>query len=237
MVDRQFLDLQPSETPLRKINIRSANRMTGFIVSRLRPGVCIDHESENEAAFIIRAELDPRVTAIYEQPLELIYRDASGIRKAFPDFCITVDDRVEWHEVKEDDKYADPEEQERHLWIAREFDRRGHRYSITLRSQLRAQPEYRHLNGVLRRLHTKVGPELWSRMAAAMAHQPKLISDLLRETERFGATFETVLALICSRKLCADIARGVTEETTVYPAGTVKFPRLIPFTSPLEGRR
>lgn len=210
--------------------------MTGFIVSRLRPGVCIDHESENEAAFIIRAELDPRVTAIYAQPLELTYRDSSSIRKAFPDFCITVDGRREWHEVKEDDKYAEPEERERHYWIAREFHRRGHHYSITLRSQLRDQPEFRHLNQVLRRLHTKVGPELWSRIETAMAHEPRLVSDLLRETERFGATFETILALICSRKLCADIARGVTDETIVYPVGTVRFPRLIPFTSPLEGR-
>lgn len=87
-----------------------------------------------------------------------------------------------------------------------------------------------------RRLHTKVKPELWSRIDAAMAHRPRRIGDLLQETERFGATFPTILALICSRKLQADIARGVTEDTTVHPAGTVTFPRLIPFTSPLEGR-
>jgi hypothetical protein len=68
-----------------------------------------------------------------------------------------------------------------------------------------------------------------------MAHQPRRIDDLLQETERFGATFPTILALICGRKLSADIARGVTEKTIVHPAGTVAFPRLIPFTSPLEG--
>ena len=236
MDDRQLPDLQPSETPLRKINIRSADRMTGFIVSRLRPDVCIDHESENEAAFIIRAELDPRVTAIYEQPLELTYCDASSIRKALPDFCITVDGRREWHEVKDDEEYAIPAERERHQWIAREFHRRGHFYSVGLKSQLRAEPEFRHLKAALRRLHTKVPGELWSRIDAAMDHQPRRVTEVLRATERYGATFETVLALLCSRKLCADIARGVTHDTVVYPAGMVTFPRLIPFTSPLGDR-
>lgn len=236
MVDRQFLDLRPSETPLRKINSRSACRETGFTVSRLRPGVCIDHESPNEAAFVMRAELDPRVTAIYEQPLELTYRDASGIRKAFPDFCITVDGMMEWHEVKKDDQYARPDERERHRWIAREFDVRGHRYSITLKSQLRAQPEFKNLKGVFRRIHTQVDAELWSRIDAAMGHRPCRVGDLLNETERYGTTFEIILALLCSRKLCADIARGVTHDSIVHPAGSVLFPRLIPFTSPLGDR-
>lgn len=236
MVDRQFLDLRPSETPLRKINSRSACRETGFIVSRLRPGVCIDHESPNEQAFIMRAELDPRVTAIYEQPLESIYRDASGIRKAYPDFCITVDGMMEWHEVKEDGQFAKPDECERHRWIARAFQSRGHRYSITLKSQLRAQPEFKNLKGVFRRIHTKVDAEFWSRIDAAISHQPRRVGDLLSETERYGANFEIILALICSRKLCADIARGVTLDSIVHPAGSVLFPRLIPFTCPLGGR-
>jgi hypothetical protein len=236
VVDRQFLDLRPSEIPLRKINSRSACRETGFIVSRLRPGICIDHESPNEQAFIIRAELDPRVTEIYEQPLELTYRDGSSIRKAFPDFCITVDGMMEWHEVKEDDQFARPDERERHRWIAREFHSRGHRYSVTLKSQLRKEPEFKNLKRVFRRIHTKVDAEVWSRIDAAMGHRPCRVDDLLTDTERYGATFEILLALLCSRKLCADIAKGVTHETIVHPADSIRFPRLIPFTSPLGGR-
>jgi hypothetical protein len=184
----------------------------------------------------MRAELDPRVTEIYAQPLELTYRHGSSIRKAFPDFCITVDGMREWHEVKDDSTYADPDERERHWWIAQEFDSRGHRYSITLRSQLRNEPDIGHLTDVFRRIHTRVTPELWSRIDLALDGRPQPIGALIDKTAKHGATFPTFLALICSRRLTADIIRGVTTDTIVHPAGTTTFERLIPFTSPLEAR-
>jgi TnsA endonuclease N terminal len=107
------------------------------LTGRLRPGVCLDYESWNERAFIVRAELDPRVTEIYEQCLQLTYRDESRIRRTIVDFCITVDGHREWHEVKDDQALENPEERQRLWWIAKAFADRGQHYSVTRRSVLR----------------------------------------------------------------------------------------------------
>lgn len=237
MDDRQLLDLSPSETPLRKINRRSSVRETGFVASVLRHRVCLDHESHGEFAFIMRAELDPRVTAIWEQPLELKYRHPSGFRRTIVDFCITIDGQCEWHEVKSDKMLADPAEQERLWWIAKAFEDRGHRYSVCPRSELIQQPEFEHLDDVFRRFRSRVKEDLWSRIDLVLEDGPAPISELIERTRAHGARFETFLALLCQRRITADIAQGVTPETTVYPAGSVTFPRLIPFHSPLEDRR
>jgi hypothetical protein len=211
-------------------------RETGFVPSRLRPGVCLDHESHGEFAFIMRAELDPRVTSIWEQPLELKYRHPSGTRRTVIDFCITVDGQCEWHEVKSDKKLADPEELERLWWIAKALKDRGHRYSVAARSDLIREPEFEHLQDVFRRFQSRVKEDLWSRIDLALEAGPATIEELLERTVGHGATFETFLALLCQRRMTADIAGGVTLATTVYPAGSVTFPRLIPFRSPLEMR-
>ena len=236
MDDRQLSDLIPSETPLRKINRRSSLRETGYLTGRLRPGVSLDYESWNERAFIVRAELDPRVTEIYEQCLELTYRDDSRIRKTIVDFCITVDGRREWHEVKDDRALEDPEECRRLWWIAKAFADRGERYSVTLRSVLRREPEYEHLCDTFRRFRTAVTPELWSRIDLVLENGPATVEELLRQTSQHGTTFETFLALLCQRRITADLAVGITPQSTVYPSGAVTFPRLIPFSSPLEAR-
>jgi hypothetical protein len=234
--DRQFLDLIPSETPLRKVNRRSSLRETGYLTGRLRPGVSLDYESWNERAFIVRAELDPRVTEIYEQCLELPYRDESRTRRTIVDFCITVDGRREWHEVKDDKALEDPEERRRLRCIAKAFADRGHRYSVTRRSALRNDPEYEHLCDIFRRFRTRVSPDLWSRIDLALEDGPASVEDLLQQTKRHGATFETFLALLCQRRVTADLAIGITPQTIIYPAGSIIFPRLIPFCSPLEAQ-
>ncbi len=237
MDDRQILDLLPSETPLRKINRRSATRETGFVASRLRHRGCLDHELHGEFAFIMRAELDPRVTAIWEQPLELKYRHPAGTRRTVIDFCIMIDGQCEWHEVKSDKSLAEPDEQERLWWIAKALHDRGHRYSVAVRSELIQEPEYEHLDDVFRRFRTRVKEDVWSRIDLALEDGPAPVSDLLDRTRAHGATFETFLALLCQRRITADIARGVTVETMIHVAGSVTFPRLIPFNSPLEDRR
>jgi hypothetical protein len=218
------------------VNRRSSLRETGYLTGRLRPGVSLDYESWNERAFIVRAELDPRVTEIYEQCLELTYRDDSRTRRTIVDFCITVDGRREWHEVKDDKALEDPEERRRLWWIAKAFADRGHRYSVTPRSVLRNEPEHEHICDTFRRFRTSVKPDLWSRIDMILESGPATVEELLHQTKQYGATFNTFLALLCQRRIAADLALGITPQTVIHPAGTVIFPRLIPFCSPLEAR-
>lgn len=145
--------------PLRKVNSRGSRNITGYVCSRKMPGRTLDHESPNELAFIRRAEIDPRVSEIYAQPVLIRHRDADGEwHDAFPDFVIRIDDRLEIHEVKPDGQYARPDVRAKLARIADAAERHGYAYSVALASELHRSSDASAIASVWRRLKTSVHP-------------------------------------------------------------------------------
>jgi hypothetical protein len=87
-------NLMISDHPVRRVISRGSVRMNGRFAS-FKMGRTIPWESQNEEAFLLRAELSPDVTAIYAQPLKLSLVTEVGERIHFPDFAVVIDNKLE----------------------------------------------------------------------------------------------------------------------------------------------
>lgn len=234
MSDLHLQELTFSDRPLLKINTRSAIRRTGYVVSQLKARSTIDHASDYEEAFILRAEIEPRVSEIYAQPFQLRYWTPDGERTGIPDFGIVIDGVPEYHEVKSDRWFSDKVRQDQY-WRARQIDLLGGRYSVDLASQLLDPTEWRQVRDLDRRRLSPVPELLAAVVDDALEEAPATIGDLVERLGPKGLTFERCLCLIAQRHVRVDFAKPLDEDAVLHAgSGDVWFPRLVPYNSPLE---
>lgn len=219
-------DLHVSVEPTRRVITRGSIRTNGFFISRkMRKG--IPWESSHERVFLWRAELDPEVTAVYAQPMRLTLDDG---RTHYPDFAVTVGERLEIHEVKEDAE-AERLEVKEFLDVARRYvERRGAPYIVALQSFLQAQPVLRNMEDVLRRLHSKVAPQIrFAVLTAVRRRSPMTIRELAAVSAPWGGLPHLVIAMIAHGDLRADLSRPIHDDALVWEPGSFPFPtRLLP---------
>lgn len=104
----------------------------------------IDCESPLEWAFVLRAETNPDVTAIWEQPETLIWHDGKRYRQHVPDFLIENCGRQELKEVKfsrDVERY-----QARTACIERDQRRMGRAYDVITEGEILAEPWFTNSN-------------------------------------------------------------------------------------------
>lgn len=220
-----------SPTPVRRVIKRNSQRGDGYFNSR-KMGTSLPRESSGERAFLVLAELDPRVTEIYAQPGKLVHRSRTGSAVAYPDFAIVVDGRTEIHEVKEADDYADPEVLEKLYWVGREFEQKGLSYSVTISDTLKPLALSEPISDLLRRLYTRVPALVTLSALRVLADSPLRIGALLERLPA-GTTFQHIEAMAAQGDLRADLRLPLHRDVEVHSAESgVLFPRLIPFAAP-----
>jgi hypothetical protein len=220
-----------SQTPVRKVIKRNSQRGDGYFNSR-KMGTSLPRESKGERAFLVLAELDPRVSEIYAQPCKLTHRSRNGPSVAYPDFAITIDGRTEIHEVKEEADYADPEVHEKLYWVGREFAYKDIPYSVTISETIKPLALSDPIGDLLRRLYTRV-PNLISLATPRILADGPLPIGMLMERLPSGTSFQHIEAMVAQGDLRADLLTPLSREVEVHSAESgVFFARLIPFNPP-----
>lgn len=236
MLDNPHDGLKISPTPLRRVINRGSVRVNGRFASRLmRKGIV--WESQNEAAFLLRAELDPGVSAIYAQPVRLDLMLGARPRTYVPDFAVVYDDRTEIHEVKPDDEASSPEIVELARAAAHHVRLHGGVYSLALASELRAEPVFRNLKDLWRNLHTYVPNHTCTAMLdCAQSCGPAPVARLAELASQWGGSKERVLAMVAQRHLRLDLNCPVNGDSLVWAPTDFRLPtRLLPLRIPVEG--
>lgn len=225
--------------PLREVNTRESRNITGFVCSRKMPGQAIVHESQNELAFIKRAEIDPRVSEIYAQPILIRYRDANGAwADAFPDFIIVVDGVAEIHEVKPDRQFGNASIRDKLKRIADASEQHGYLYSAALASQLHRSRDSQAIEAAWRRLKTEVHPITLRAVEDLLEDGSRSIGDLIAATTRYGTSVATFHAMLAMGRIRADMTTPADLDMVVHPrSSNAWFERLIPFNDPREATR
>lgn len=223
-----------SRTPLRKVNTRGSQTITGTVFSRKLPNQGIDGSSTNELQFIKRAELDPRIAECLAQPILLRIRTADGgMADAYPDFAALVDGRWELHEVKPDSEYARPDIADRLRRTADAAERAGYLYSVALASELWRRSDRDSVSTVWRRMQRKVHPITLVAIDAALANGPRTILQLLADTAVHRTTIHDCHAMLASGHVRADMAKRADGSMLLHSRHSdAWFTRLIPFRDP-----
>ncbi len=228
-------DLHVSVKPTRRVIHRGSVRTNGLFISR-KMRRSIPWESSHERVFLWRAELDPEVTAVYAQPMRLTLDDG---RIHYPDFAVTVGERLEIHEVKEDVEAAQPEVEDFLQAARRHVEKRGAPYILALQSFLEAQPILRNMEDVLRRLHSKVAPQIrFAVLTAARRRSPMTIRELAAISAPWGGLPHLVIAMIAHGDLRADLTKPINDDALVWEPGAFPFSsRLLPLPAAYEPAR
>jgi hypothetical protein len=132
-------DLDISPVPLRRVVTRSSSRIKDKFCSR-KMGCMIPAESSNEYACLVRAELDPTVTHVFAQALDIHWRDNLGWHRHWPDVVTVRHGRVEAREVKPDLDAETECVRAPAALASRYCAERGAVYHLDLESSLKAQP-------------------------------------------------------------------------------------------------
>lgn len=241
MEERRLNNIPPgqiSDLPLREANTRGSRHVTGTVFSS-RMGRPLDWVGQHERQFIIRAELDPRIKRILYQPVWYEVLDGEGGSfSAFPDFLIEVDGVAEIHEVKPDDQYARPDVRRRLELTARAAARHGHRYAVTLSSDLHRKIDKDAIAAVWRRVGEPVPRPLLFAVDDLLAHGPLSVSEGCARLSAHGADLHAFHRMIASGHVVADMTTKPDGSMIVHGRDSaVRFDRLIPFTSPIGDSR
>ncbi len=235
-MDDRIADDRPvlSRTPLRKVNTRGSQTITGSIFSRKMPNYTIDGSSTNELQFIKRAEIDPRISECLAQPILLRIRTADGgSADAYPDFAALVDGQWELHEVKPDAEYYRPETADRLRRTADAAEEAGYLYSVALASELWRKIDRDSIEDAWRRVKRTIHPITLAAIDAALAHGPRTIRELLADTAAHKTTIHDCHAMLASGHVRADMARRADASMLLHSRHSdAWFTRLIPFHDP-----
>lgn len=226
------------DRPLREANTRGSRHNTGTVFSEKMDGP-IDWVGPHERMFLIRAELDPRITRILYQPVRYdILSGEDGSASAFPDFLIEIDGVEEIHEVKPDDQYARPDIRRRLIATAHAAARHGHRYAVTLSSDLHRKDDKAAIKAIWRRLGEPVTPELRFAVDDCLINGPLPAGEACAMLSKHDATIADFHRMLASGHVVADMTTLPDETMIVHgQASGVRFSRLIPFTSPIGDQR
>lgn len=227
-----------SDRPLREANTRGSRNITGTIFSA-KTGAPIDWVGLHEQRFIIRAELDPRVTRILYQPVRYDVLDGEGDSfSAFPDFLIEIDGVEEIHEVKPDDQYARADVRCRLELTARAAARHGHRYAVTLASELHRRADRSAIDTVWRRVGERVPDDLVHAVDDLLTAGPLSIGEACKRLSAHSASITDFHRMLARGRILADMTAKPDGKMIVHGRDrSPPFARLIPFTSPIGDRR
>jgi hypothetical protein len=219
------VDLEISPIPLRRVVTRSSPRSNGWFASR-KMRRAIPWSSSIEFAFLVLAELDPSISAIYAQAVRLEVEAVPGRRSYVPDFVVLRSGTVEVFEVKPNIYVESPANI--HLLQAAELTlrRRGARFGVALATDLRSEPRYARARDILRWLHHPLPPGLAQRVAATAAVlNPCSVSALLEVHAGDDLTLQDVLALVATNHLQVELTEPVTLATNVTTGSREILPR------------
>ena len=242
MEERRLNNIPPgqiSDRPLREANTRGSRHITGTVFSEKMRGP-IDWTGMHEQRFIIRAEIDPRITRILCQPVRYEVLDGEGGSfAAFPDFLIEIDGAVEIHEVKPDCQYTRADVRRRLELTALAAARHGHRYAVTLSSELHRKSDKAAIDTVWRRVgwSKHLNPALLFAVDDLLVHGPLSIGSACARLSAHGATIHDFHGLIADGRIIADMRTKPDEAMIIHRRGGIGFDRLIPFTSPIDDER
>lgn len=222
-----------SDRPVRRVVTRGSSRTNGRFASA-KMGRTIDWESLNEYAFLVRAELDPCVSAIFAQPVKMLLRTDEGERAHFPDFAVVFECRLELHEVKADDEADAPDFRRVAEVAARHAATRGALYSVARESALKRAPEFGNLKTILRRLHDRVGaPTRLAVLDQLRRDGPLTLAELARRTALWGGTVERALALAARGAIRLRVSERVTSSSLAWaPESFPDAARILPLNVP-----
>jgi len=225
---------QISDLPLREANTRGSAHITGVVYGR-KFSIPLGRIAAHERQFIIRAELDPRVTRILYQPVWYEIPDGKGgVTSATPDFLIDIDGKLEIHEVKSDKEYDRSKVRDKIQMTARIAEKHGHRYSITLSSALHRETDEEAIFALWRVAGNNTPDEMVSAARRHLSSGPVTAGQLVWALKPFGATIHDVHTMLANGDLVADLTTNPDELMLVHGRdGAPVFDRLIPFTSPL----
>ncbi len=219
-----------SPEPVRKVIKRSGRADSAFFSRKMKKW--LPAESAGERAFIRLAELDPSITEIYAQPIKLLHRSRHGAQIAYPDFAIRIEGDWEFHEVKDTSDYADPFTKEKLFWVGTELRSKGYAYSVTLSESIKPLAFSEPVEDLLRRLATEVPAA--ARMAALRLGQQGHLTVRSLLDEALGLKFFHVEAMVAQGHLWADVRTPLHLDSAIYPPGSGRRERLIPFTPPVR---
>jgi hypothetical protein len=210
-------DLDISPVPLRKVVKRGGTRANWKFCSRKMARTMIPTESSNEHAFLIRAELDPTITHVFAQAIEIRWRDNTGPRRHFPDFIVVRNARVEVHEVKPDDEAGTEEVKTTAAFARGYFFDRGATYGLALESKLKAEPTFGHAGQALYRLHDWLDERLARNVIAYVQDNgPVTIGSLVAALASKGCTPETALIMVAHNRLHVDYGHPLDDATVLH---------------------
>ncbi len=211
-------DLEVSTVPLRRVVTRSSVSGNGRFHSRKMDSNIV-WESPIELAFLLRAELDPTVTAIYAQALEVTWDDGQRSRLHYPDFVICRGG-AEVHEAKADKQAASEKVVSRTAAVRRHLMEHGAEYGLAIGSALRAEPTFSNAATVARRLLERVSEDL-ARGVVAMVqdHEPIRLGDVVSGLAAAGCTEATVLTLVAHNRIHVDYRRPVDDDALLWANG------------------
>lgn len=228
-----YTDLQISTTPVRRVIERGSVHANGRFASRLMRRTIV-WEYQREIPFLLRAELDPSVAAIYAQPMMFNVTVCGRLRSYVPDFAVVYGGRTEIHEVIPDDKALDREVLELTRAAARHVSLRGGVYSVALESELKTQPVFGNLRDLWRNLHTRAPAHTCTAVLdCAQSGGPMTVAKLAEAAWRWDATPQRVLAMAAQRHLRLDLNRPVNRDSLVWAPEAFRLPtRLLPLHVP-----
>lgn len=180
----------------RKVISRSRGRVIGKFAS-MKMRATIYWESQLERDAITLFEVDPAVSAYFEQPLILEYRHNGEIHRYTPDLLVEADDNRFLIEVKPDAEADLPENQERFLLFKRLFLRHGYVFRVLPEREIRIQPRLTNIKILLRYRCIVVSKIAMERVRRLLADRPPLPIKWFSDHPDFAIGLPEIASLVC----------------------------------------
>lgn len=202
----------------RKVISRSRGRVTGKFAS-MKMGATIYWESQLERDAIMLMEIDPAVSAYYEQPFTLEYRHEGEIHHYTPDLLVEFGDGKQLIEVKPDEEAESPANQERFALLTRLFLEHGYVYRILPEREIRIQPRLDNTKLLLRYRRVVVSDVTRERLRRQLAAHYKLPIKWFTDRPELGIGLPQIASLLCYGYLATDMNAPIGPDTPVWIRG------------------
>lgn len=205
-----------STVPLRKVVTRGGVRVNGKFASR-KMGRCLPWESQIERDFLILAEIDPTISAIYAQPVRILYMTDGCKASYVPDFAIVGAFGTEIHEVKPDAEAAKLEMQAKFGAAATVCADSSIVYCVALESAIREAPVLDNAQMLARYLHLRVDTLLKAAVRDVVDGRPGIaVGSLLGSNVAGGLSEAVVHGLLAQGVLRADLRQPLGPRSSLW---------------------
>ena len=234
--------LSISDIPLRREVRRGNPNPAGHILSA-KMGRKLQYISPNERAFLLLCEIDPNVIRIADRPIESCVTLNGKDDRHFPDYAVLSGGMVEIHEVKSDEIYFNDQSLisrlSRH---ARALEDQGAIYSVALRSEIMAEPQYEWAARLWPFSTHRITREAADAVLMTVQSGPIIVADLMSSLSRSlgpnAPSRGSVLGMAARGEIFSDLNGPVGIETVVRPYDPAAMPaRLLPIRRPIDDLR